>query len=66
MITLIESIFRESWKILLDSSIYILFGILIAGMLNVVLNPGFIINHMGKGRFSSVVKAAFFGVPLPL
>jgi hypothetical protein len=66
MITLIESIFRESWKILLDSSIYILFGILIAGMLNVVLNPGFIINHMGRGRFSSVLKAAFFGVPLPL
>lgn len=66
MITIIESIFRETWNILLDSSVYILFGILVAGMLNVVINPGFIINHMGKGRFSSVVKAAFFGVPLPL
>ncbi len=66
MIDIIEKIFRESWSILLDSSVYILFGILVAGMLNVVLNPGFILNHMGKGRFSSVIKAAFFGVPLPL
>ena len=66
MINLIEGIVRESWSILLDSSVYILFGILIAGMLNVVLNPAFIINHLGAGRFSSVLKAAFFGVPLPL
>ncbi len=66
MINLIAGIFRESWSILLDSSVYILFGILIAGMLNVTLNPAFIINHLGEGRFSSVLKAAFFGVPLPL
>ena len=66
MINLIGGICRESWSILLDSSVYILFGILIAGLLNVVLNPAFIINHLGEGRFSSVLKAAFFGVPLPL
>lgn len=66
MIHLFVNIVSQSWSILLDSSVYILFGILIAGMLNVVLNPGFIINHLGKGRFSSVMKAAFFGVPLPL
>jgi uncharacterized protein len=66
MINLIETIFRECWSILLDSSVYILFGILIAGMLNVVLSPVFIMNHLGAGRFSSVVKAALFGVPLPL
>lgn len=66
MIDIIVSIFRESWRILLDSSVYILFGIVIAGMLNVVLSPTFIINHLGAGRFSSVVKAALFGVPLPL
>ena len=66
MIDIIATILRESWSILLDSSVYILFGIVIAGMLNVVLNPVFIMNHMGEGRFSSVVKAALFGVPLPL
>jgi uncharacterized membrane protein YraQ (UPF0718 family) len=66
MIEIIVDILKESWNILLDSSVYILFGILIAGMLNVVLSAVFIINHLGVGRFSSVVKAALFGVPLPL
>lgn len=60
------NISREFGHILLDSSVYILFGILIAGLLKVVLNPDVIINHLGKGRYSSVFKAAFFGVPLPL
>lgn len=66
MIHFIAEIGWQSWNILLDSSVYILFGILIAGLLNVMLSPGFILNHLGTGRFSSVVKAAFFGVPLPL
>lgn len=59
-------IIREFWHILLDSSLYILLGILIAGFLKVFLNPDVVQNHLGKGRFSSVLKAAFFGVPLPL
>jgi hypothetical protein len=57
---------QESWHILLDSSFYILMGITIAGLLRVVLNPNTVLNHLGRGRYSSVVKAALFGVPLPL
>nr|WP_240910269.1 permease [Desulfopila sp. IMCC35008] len=59
-------IIREFWHILLDSSFYILLGILIAGFLKVFLNADVVQKHLGKGRFSSVFKAAFFGVPLPL
>ncbi len=59
-------IFFESWSILLDSSIYILGGIVIAGLLKVTLNPNLILKHLGRGKYSSVAKAAFFGVPLPL
>ena len=55
-----------AWGILLDSSIYILFGIVVAGLVKVVLNPGTVASHLGRGRFRPVVKAAFFGVPLPL
>lgn len=66
MLTLLQKIIEASWDILLDSSLYVLLGILVAGILKVVLNPTTIFNHLGKGRFSSVVKAAFFGVPLPL
>jgi hypothetical protein len=54
------------WGILLDSSIYILFGILVAGLVKVILTPGTVAAHLGRGRFASVVKAAFLGVPLPL
>ncbi len=63
---IVIAISRKSFAIMLDSSIYILGGILLAGFLKVVLQPEFIANHLGKGRFSSVIKAAFFGIPLPL
>ncbi len=66
MLTLLQKIIEASWDILLDSSIYMLVGILVAGILKVVLNPTTIMNHLGRGRFFSVIKAAFFGVPLPL
>lgn len=57
---------REAWHILLDSSVYILIGILLAGLLKVVLQPATILRHLGRGRYVSVFKAALFGVPLPL
>lgn len=66
MLETLYQICVESWSILLDSSVYILAGILIAGLLKVLLNPEVILRHLGKGKYLSVAKAAFFGVPLPL
>ena len=66
MLTLLQGVVAASWDILLDSSPYILMGILVAGILKVVLNPATISKHLGRGRFTSVIKAAFFGIPLPL
>lgn len=66
LLTLPLEIINQAWHILLDSSAYILFGILIAGLLKMVLNPEVIFRHLGKGRYSSVLKAAIFGIPLPL
>ena len=60
------NILYESWQLLLDSSIYILFGIIIGGLLKVFLSPAYVANNLGKGRFTSVIKAAFFGIPIPL
>jgi hypothetical protein len=62
----LNSIFSESWNLLLESSVYILFGILVGGLLKVFISPAYVANHLGKGRFTSVIKAAFFGIPLPL
>jgi uncharacterized membrane protein YraQ (UPF0718 family) len=66
LVSLPLEILREVWNILLDSSVFILSGILIAGLLKVVLNPDVILHHLGRGKVSSVIKAALFGVPLPL
>jgi uncharacterized membrane protein YraQ (UPF0718 family) len=55
-----------TWALLADSAVYVLFGILLAGLLRVLLNPSTVARHLSKGRFSSVVKASLFGIPLPL
>jgi uncharacterized protein len=45
---------------------FLLFGYFFAGILHVFMKPGLIYAHLGGDSFSSVVKAALFGVPLPL
>ena len=55
-----------TWDLLMDASVYILFGLLVAGLLRVFLNPNSIAKHLGQGRFKSVIKSAFFGIPIPL
>lgn len=62
----IYSILLESWELLLDSAIYMIFGIIIGGLLKVFLSPSYVAHHLGKGRFRSVFKAALFGIPIPL
>lgn len=63
---LIVGIFDEAWRVLSDSALYILFGLAMGGMVKVFMRPGFVSQHLGKGRFSSVIKASALGVPLPL
>jgi uncharacterized membrane protein YraQ (UPF0718 family) len=64
--SIIISILLESWHLLLEASVYILFGMLVGGLLKVFLNPSFVADHLGKGKFTSVIKAALFGIPIPL
>lgn len=60
------NVLLASWDLLVDSSVYILFGLIIAGLLRVFLNPGSVARHLGHGRFISVFKAALLGIPIPL
>jgi uncharacterized membrane protein YraQ (UPF0718 family) len=60
------NILLQSWHILLESSIFILFGLLASGLLRVFLSPGVVSTHLGKGRFRSVLKASLLGIPIPL
>lgn len=63
---LIINIFSESWRLLLEASVYVIFGILVAGLLHIFLNPASVATHLGRGRFLPVFKAALIGIPLPL
>jgi uncharacterized membrane protein YraQ (UPF0718 family) len=63
---LLLDIIMESWRLLQDASIYVLFGILVGGMLKVFLSPGAVAKNLGRGRFVSVFKAALLGIPIPL
>ena len=66
LLSFMNSFGRECWHLLLDSSIYILLGLLVAGLLKVFLSPAYVVRHLGHGRFMSVFKAAIFGIPIPL
>ncbi len=57
----------EVWRTLTAMAPYLLFGFLVAGALSVLISPETVERHLGgRGRFWPALKAAAFGVPLPL
>ena len=62
----IITVFLKAWDLLLESSAYIIFGLVISGLLRVFLNPNAVAHHFGHGRFLSVFKASLLGIPIPL
>ncbi|MBW1753115.1 MAG: hypothetical protein JRJ46_08415 [Deltaproteobacteria bacterium] len=60
------NILTASWDLLVDSSVYIIFGLIVAGLLRIFLNPISVAKHLGQGRFVSVLKASILGIPIPL
>jgi len=66
MIDIAVRIAWESWAVLGEMAPYLLFGFLMAGILSICISPEFIERHLGGRGFGPVVKAALFGVPLPL
>ena len=64
--TLVLSIFVGAWEMLLVAAPFLLFGMLLAGVLHVVLSRRWIERLMGRRGLLGVITAAGFGVPLPL
>jgi uncharacterized membrane protein YraQ (UPF0718 family) len=56
----------ESWDVLADAAPYLLFGFLAAGLIHGLVPTDLVARHLGRGRFLPVLKAALFGIPLPL
>lgn len=66
MLDYLSATFTESWRLLVESGPYILFGLIIGGLLKVFLSPALVARHLGRGRFGPVFKAALLGIPIPL
>ncbi len=56
----------SSWGILVESSGFILLGFVMAGLLKAFVPGDLVAKHLGNGDAASVLKAAAFGVPVPL
>jgi len=65
-VSLILNVLAASWHMLQEASVYIIFGLVVGGLLKVFLSPAYVASHLGEGRFKSVFKAALFGIPIPL
>jgi uncharacterized membrane protein YraQ (UPF0718 family) len=60
------TVLLEAWHLLLSASAYMIFGLLVSGLLRIFMNPASVAQHFGHGRIKSVVKAALLGIPIPL
>jgi len=59
-------VLQSSFDLLKEMAPYLLFGFLSAGILKEFISAEKIAGHLGKSSLGSVVKAALFGIPLPL
>lgn len=62
----IKTFFNSFIALYVEMVPYLAFGLLVAGILHVLVNKAFILNHFGNRGILSVIKAAVLGVPLPL
>lgn len=61
-----ETLWWAFWGLSVDMGVYILFGLIAAGVLHQTVREEWIQKHLGGNTYQSVAKAALFGTPLPL
>jgi uncharacterized membrane protein YraQ (UPF0718 family) len=54
------------FKLLDAMSLYVIVGLLVAGILKQLIPDNFVSSHLGKDSTMSVIKATLFGIPLPV
>lgn len=54
------------WSLINSISVFILLGVVIAGVIKLLIPDAFIKKHLGQHSFVSNIKAATLGIPLPL
>ncbi|MFC1570265.1 SO_0444 family Cu/Zn efflux transporter [Candidatus Omnitrophota bacterium] len=63
---IITGILTQTYFLLNKMAPYLIFGFLFAGVLHIFVKTATISRHLGGNNFVSVIKAALFGIPLPL
>lgn len=56
----------DFWTTVTQMSPYLLFGFLVAGLLSIFVSARWVERHLGGRGLLPILKASFFGVPLPL
>jgi hypothetical protein len=63
---MLTEIIFESWHVLVEAAPFVLLGFFVAGLLKAYVPDAFMAKHLGGKGPGPVVKAALFGIPLPL
>ena len=63
---LLSGVLMNALDIFRESAFWMLFGFVAAGLAKALISDAFISRHLGGEGLSSVLKASFVGVPLPL
>jgi uncharacterized membrane protein YraQ (UPF0718 family)/copper chaperone CopZ len=66
ILILLEKFVSETFRLFIEISPYLLLGFLFAGLLHSLLGEKYIQKHFSKSGLLSTIKAAIFGIPLPV
>ncbi len=62
----LAAFFSELWMILTESSVWLIFGFLLAGVVHVLVPREWMLKHLGGKGIVPILKASLLGIPLPL
>ena len=60
------NIASETFRLFFEMSPYLILGFFFSGLLHIVIGEKYIKKHFSKGGIIAAVKAALFGIPLPV
>jgi len=65
-LNIIIGILSSAYELFLEMAPFLVLGFVFAGIMNEFISAKKVAAHLGKNNFTSVIKAALFGIPLPL